>query len=335
MREIIDIANRIAIDKFDQAEGGFVSIRAANGMFITRDKADMNTVTEADIQEVSKGANLPKEHATHMAIYQAMPQVNVIMHLKPYFCNEMSIANISPYAYLEDYAEVMGHRIAMTTSVPYRVVDTLTKQGACLVLNNGLFMVGKSIEGTYAKATLVERAALTYLILKLLDAENDSIQLQSKVIHNKRIKYLRNRDASPMPSSYSHRQGQQYMEQLNKLSPNLLPLSVDIPIFGGIIASSMLKVDEIMPCIEYGDLSGKKNKLNVIKLLEDNKVAVVKGRGIYSISGGDAEHGDIIRDVEAKCGEYIIGLLSDKYGSDNIDSDDKLMKLYINRISKN
>lgn len=334
MQEIIDIAHRMAVDKFNCQSGGYISKRTQLGMFITSENADLDNLADSDILDVSRSANMPKEFATHAAIYQAMPQVNVIMHLMPYFTTQMSIHNVSPYAYLEDYAEVMGKRLAMSTTVPSRVVDTIVKHGSAMLLNKGIMIVGKSIEGTYAKARLIERAAFTYLALKLLDMENESLQLPSKEIHSSRIKYLKNRDASPLPLTYTQRDADKMYATLVKLAPDLEPIMVEAPIFGGILAAGKISLSDEMPFTEYGALRGKKNKLAFISKLKQDDVVVVRGKGIYCSNIDREQAIAAIADFEGRCRDYIIAQLSYKYGADNVEKTSRLMELFITKEVK-
>lgn len=327
MEEIIKIAQLAQNQDFVTAKGCYISVRDNQGMIITDNDADFANLRPCDLITVSRTFNINKEFATHMAIYQALPSVKVIVHLKPQYCNIASILNITPRVSLEMFAEAIGKKLNVTTSIPERVVETLLKDRECLILNSGLLVVGQTLEATYNRAKIIEQAVFSYIAIKAVAKRASARSLPCDKLYDK-----------------CATQGYDFADNvsavrtcLNKLKDALIKIDeentciiADMPIFIGLFAGSTMNINGITT-IEYGDFDNKKYLRNLAETVNREGVVLMRGRGLLVVDDDDNHARETLDKIENACREQIIALV--QQGLDDYTAElGSIAKLLIKRL---
>ena len=153
---------------------GNVSVRVEAGLIITPSRVDYQSLTPADLVEVSlegevRGGNrLPSsELEVHRQIYLARLDVGAVVHTHSLFATALSCLHQSIPVIVEEQSQVIGDEIRCTRYVPagkhralgQEVARALGKSNAVLLANHGTVSCGRSLAEALFTCQIVERIA--------------------------------------------------------------------------------------------------------------------------------------------------------------------------------
>ncbi len=176
--ELVKGSRKIFAKKLVQRGEGNVSIRIpnTNEFLITPTYNDYANMNKDDVVHMNcegkKLAGLQEassEYRMHIAIYEARPRVNAIIHTHSPYASMLAIArqNIPPI--IEEMVVWIGGEIncanfgeANTEEIGTQALKAIGNTNATLIANHGVLVCGKKMDNAIKTAELVEKMAFIY-----------------------------------------------------------------------------------------------------------------------------------------------------------------------------
>lgn len=173
-RQVLAAAREISESGLVMATWGNVSIRCEGKslMIITPSGMSYDTLGLEDLvlvnseNQVLEGVYRPSiETPLHMAIYQARPEINAVVHVHSLYTAAFAAARKSIPVILEETAQVIGHEVPVadysvcgTTSLVKGAINALARdKTAVLLANHGLVALGFGLPDALKKAHIIEK----------------------------------------------------------------------------------------------------------------------------------------------------------------------------------
>lgn len=145
--------------------------------------------------EVVDGEHRPStEYILHLAIYQARPDVNAIMHTHSIYASAMAVARKPIPPILEDLVQMVGGGVpvapyarAGSPELAKSVARAIDSRGAVLLANHGVVGVGRTLEEAFIVCQIVEKSACVYAWANLV---GDAVTLEPEEVKELRDNYL-------------------------------------------------------------------------------------------------------------------------------------------------
>ncbi len=181
--EVAYFMRRLYTQGLTTTSGGNISMRVGDKVVITPSQIDKGRLQEDQIGIVTlEGENLTPElplsmeTGMHLAIYKKRPDVRAVVHAHPVTASSFAVSKTSPIM-----TELAGETWALVGKpefAPYEIMgspelaevvsETTLKSDAVLMENHGVLAVGNSLINAFNKLELMEAAAKTTLITKLI-----------------------------------------------------------------------------------------------------------------------------------------------------------------------
>ncbi|MBM3167582.1 MAG: class II aldolase/adducin family protein [Chloroflexi bacterium] len=126
------------------------------------------------------------ETPMHIAVYQARPKVNAIMHSHPVFCSSLAVAGMEIPPLIDEQVTYLGGEIKIS---PYalpgskelatNVVSALGPRNGVIMANHGALCTGRDMREALAMSELLESTAQIYVSALRLGKVN---QLPAEVV---------------------------------------------------------------------------------------------------------------------------------------------------------
>ncbi len=159
---------------------GNVSIRVKKGdeFFITPSQNDYASMTVDDVvhmkfdgTQLSKGKPTSSEYKLHVAIYQARPKVNCVIHAHAPYAAMLSITNTELPVIFEEMVIFLGPgpvKVAMygaagSDDLGKNAIEAMGEKNVCLLTNHSIVGCGRDLEKTLKTVNLVEKMAMIYV----------------------------------------------------------------------------------------------------------------------------------------------------------------------------
>ncbi len=183
IEQLRDIGKKISELGFVIGEGGNISVREKNLIFIKRKGASMEEAATTDYIPVSfktgrplrKGDEPSTEIYMHLACYRARDDINAVIHTHPIFATALGMVKRKPAVFTYEAAVNIRSSVAYigylrpgTSRLGQAVGRAARKHNALLLKNHGLVTVGRNVREAYLRTLAVERAAIVYLVQRLL-----------------------------------------------------------------------------------------------------------------------------------------------------------------------
>jgi len=129
-----------------------------------------------DRLEVVDGTAKPSvEKAMHVAVYQARPDVNAVVHTHPLYSSVLGVNRMELPGISEDFVQIVGDRIICceyalpgTEELARNAVKALGERNAVLLPNHGTLCVGENMKHALTVCQVVEKAAHIYILAKAI-----------------------------------------------------------------------------------------------------------------------------------------------------------------------
>jgi L-fuculose-phosphate aldolase len=183
IKNLVDIGRRVDRCGFIIGEGGNISAKSGNLIYIKRRAAAMGKANVGDYipLEVKTGRPLRRQDKPsneiymHLACHRARKDIGAVIHTHPIFATALGIADIDmkPLSYemavnLNSHIARIGYIEPCTPELGRAIGRAAKRHNAILLKNHGLVTVGRNLEEAFLRTLAVERAALTYVSCKLL-----------------------------------------------------------------------------------------------------------------------------------------------------------------------
>lgn len=173
VRQFINIGKRIVAHQLNSGLDGNISVRSAQGMFITATGVDKEFISADDVIEISldgallSGNKKPStEFKLHSAIYKNRPDINAIIHTHPRYATAFAVAgktvstNCFPEVFLSlGKVPLCPYATPSTEEVPESIIPNLSGTMALILANHGAVALGKSLEDAFYKLLKLEHTA--------------------------------------------------------------------------------------------------------------------------------------------------------------------------------
>lgn len=178
--QLAEAARRSVETGLNQGLSGNLSVRYADGMFITPSARDMTSLAAADMAfvplngEPTPARDAPRpssEWRFHRDIYAAFPHAQAVVHAHAPHAVALACLrrDLPPFHYM--IAMAGGHDIRCaryatfgTQALSDAVIDALQDRRACLMANHGLVAWGHNLDSALALAQEVETLCRQYLL---------------------------------------------------------------------------------------------------------------------------------------------------------------------------
>lgn len=184
-RAVVETGQRILTSGLVVGTWGNVSARVPGEpelVAITPSGMDYMALTEEDIVLLDLSGNLVEgrrkpsiEVPLHLAVYQARPEVNGVVHVHSVYATAWAAARQPVPGALEDLVQIVGGEVRVsryalpgTRELAQYAVEALENRMAALLANHGLIALGRDLPEALKTCQVVEKAAQALLYAKLL-----------------------------------------------------------------------------------------------------------------------------------------------------------------------
>ncbi|MBZ0305213.1 MAG: aminotransferase class III-fold pyridoxal phosphate-dependent enzyme [Anaerolineae bacterium] len=195
----MEYSQKLVTEGYLKGTGGNVSIRipGENALAITPSNQDYLAISADDVCIYSfdgkkiRGELKPSiEIGFHIAVYEARPDVNCVMHTHQDFASAIALINTPIPALFDEQVRFLGRCVEI---IPYAPSGTslLAKQvrknlknhhNAYILKNHGVLCLGSTPERAYHNVLLLEKAALSYLLALYTEEKIGKIPLPIREI---------------------------------------------------------------------------------------------------------------------------------------------------------
>ncbi len=178
LKDLVDIGRKISRAGLIIGEGGNISARIGNIVYIKRKAALMGRARAADYipLDIKTGKPLRRkdkpstEIYMHLACYGARKDIGAVIHTHPVFATalgmagaDMKLLTYEMRVNIKSPITRITHIRPGTPQLGKAVGRVIKKYNAVLLKNHGLVTVGKNLEEAFLCTLAVERAALTLM----------------------------------------------------------------------------------------------------------------------------------------------------------------------------
>ncbi len=181
---VVEGAKAIYENGLVQFGEGNVSVRVkkVDEFFTTPSQNDYETFKPEEVvymkfdgTQISKGRPTSSEYRLHVAIYQARPKVNCVIHTHSPYASMLSVAKKEIPVIFEEMVIFLGGPIRLakyaqsgTDELGKNAVEAMGDGNVCLLTNHGIVACGRDMPKTIKAALLVEKMAQIYMGANLL-----------------------------------------------------------------------------------------------------------------------------------------------------------------------
>lgn len=175
---LLDYGKRLLDDGLTTGTGGNLSValRSENIVAITPSGIDYDKIKLEDISlidfngQLLEGEKPSSEWHLHLALYQARPEINAVVHTHSRFATTLALLNepLPACHYLIGVAGCKKIRVAPyatfgTTELAQKTVTALGQNDRCILMaNHGLIAIGDELAQAYDIALYIEEVAELY-----------------------------------------------------------------------------------------------------------------------------------------------------------------------------
>lgn len=189
-QQICDIGRRLWQREYVDGNGGNISCRLADGVFLCTPTGvskgfltpDMLCAVDLDGKQLAGTWRRTSEITTHLAIYRTTPQAFAVVHAHPVHATAFAMAGVEPPQCLIPEIEVFVGRVPVA---PYRtpgspemaeVIGPMAPQHQSILMgNHGVICWGTSVEDAYFKMEITDAYCRTLVIASHIPTSGSTI----------------------------------------------------------------------------------------------------------------------------------------------------------------
>lgn len=171
VNKIISYAAKLDLDSLTGNKVNSISVKIDdNTMYITKTGVKFDKLNDKDILSVNFNQfdncpkNSQKEALLHKNIYLKHKDINCIMHTSPINSSTVAAAKATIPPVLDDMAQIVGPtaRTAKNNNIT-SILKALKNRNACLISDNGMISIGRTLDEAYTACLVLEKAAHTFI----------------------------------------------------------------------------------------------------------------------------------------------------------------------------
>ena len=185
--DICEVGRRLYARGYVASNDGNISVRLDASHLLTTPTSvskgfmtpDMMVVTDLSGQKVAGHRNASSELLMHLAVYEARPDMQAVVHAHPPLATGFAVAGIPlDRAVLAEVITTLGsvpiaaYATPSTTELPAAVRQFIHAHDGMLLANHGALTVGSGLMNAYYKMETVEHFAHISLVARLLGREH-------------------------------------------------------------------------------------------------------------------------------------------------------------------
>jgi L-fuculose-phosphate aldolase len=185
--DICEVGRRLYARGYVASNDGNISVRLDADRLLTTPTSvskgfmtpDMMVVTDLAGQKISGHRSASSELLMHLAVYEARPDVQAVVHSHPPLATGFAVAGIPlDRAVLAEVVTTLGsvpiaaYATPSTAELPAAVRQFILAHDGMLLANHGALTVGKDLMSAYYKMETVEHFAHISLVARLLGREH-------------------------------------------------------------------------------------------------------------------------------------------------------------------
>jgi L-fuculose-phosphate aldolase len=183
IRELLAVGRKIDECGLVIGEGGNISAKTGNKVYIKRRNASMAIAKAADYIAIDVNTGKPLEQKglpstelpMHLACYRARKDAGAVIHTHPVFITTLGVSGINfeslsyeAQVYLDSDIAAIPYITPGSTKLGKAVGKAIKKHNAVILKKHGLITVGKDIKEAFLRTLAVERAVMIYILSKVL-----------------------------------------------------------------------------------------------------------------------------------------------------------------------
>lgn len=181
-RELIRYGRLIHKEELVVGQGGNISVRVNDKMYIKASRASLENSKESDYSEVDlttgrarSGGKPPSVEAPmHLACYKSRPDIGAVIHTHPVYgtiiammAKKIGFVSYEFMCSLSTEVPVINYKRSGSRELAGAVKKKIKKHNAVLLKNHGALVVGKDLKEAYERSLVLERACRIYVLSKL------------------------------------------------------------------------------------------------------------------------------------------------------------------------
>lgn len=193
---IVDSGLRMLEGGYTIETWGNISVRdkETNLIYVTPSGMDYSLITEDDVVvlnsecKIVEGKRKPTiEAGLHVAIYNARPDVNAIVHTHPLYSTVFSCCGENVPQVTDEASQVLGgecvtakYALPGSVELANNVVEALgPKHMSCLMKSHGAVCVGEDMKGAFKVCKVLEVTAQIYQMIRAMGKDYDPISQEN------------------------------------------------------------------------------------------------------------------------------------------------------------
>ena len=193
---IVESGVRMINSGYTVGTWGNISIRnpETNEIYLSPSGMNYTTISEDDIiivnlkGEILEGTRKPTiEAGLHVAIYNARPEVNAVVHTHPIYSTVFSCCGEDIPLIFNEAAQILGdtcktadYALPGSTELADNCIKALgEKANSCLLKSHGAVCVGENIESAFAVCKVLEVTAEIYQIICAMGKKYEPISQEN------------------------------------------------------------------------------------------------------------------------------------------------------------
>ncbi|MDD5680387.1 MAG: class II aldolase/adducin family protein [Candidatus Omnitrophica bacterium] len=183
VKELLAIGRKIDKCSLVIGEGGNISARMGDRVYIKRRNASMAVARAADYIAIDVNTGKPlsskglpsTEVPMHLACYGARKDIGAVIHTHPVFVTTLGVSGINfdslsyeAQVYLKSDIAAIPYITPGSRKLGAAVGSAIKKHNAVILKQHGLITVGKDIKEAFLRTLALERAAMIYIFCKVL-----------------------------------------------------------------------------------------------------------------------------------------------------------------------
>lgn len=185
--EICEVGRRLYARGYVASNDGNISVRLDEGRILATPTSvskgfmtpDMMVITDLSGQQIAGHRKASSELLMHLAVYEARPDVQAVVHAHPPMATGFAVAGIPlDRAVLAEVITTLGsvpiaaYATPSTAELPAAVRRFVPAHDGMLLANHGALTVGRDLMNAYYKMETIEHFAHISLVARMLGAEH-------------------------------------------------------------------------------------------------------------------------------------------------------------------
>lgn len=193
---IVDSGLRMLEGGYTIETWGNISVRdpEKNLVYLTPSGMDYSTITEDDVVVVDMDGKVVEGHrkptietGLHVAIYNARPDVNAVVHTHPLYSTVFSCCGEDVPQVTDEASQILGgpcitaeYALPGTPELAANCVKALgPKNMSCMLKSHGAVSVGADMDGAFRVCKVLEVTAQIYQMIRAMGKDFDPISKEN------------------------------------------------------------------------------------------------------------------------------------------------------------